>query len=699
MVRERIRTTCRACGHGGCGVYVEVENGEPVALLADREHPISKGYTCKKAYAAFELLRHPDRLLYPQERVGARGEGRWRRLSWDEALGRIAERLQRIKSESGAESVVFGHGTGRDFHRFLYRVANLFGTPNVLTPGHMCYLPRIAICKALGMEIPLCDYDGQPQCVLVWGSNHLISNPDENKGINLAQTLSRGAKLIVVDPRETRLAKKADLWLQLRPATDAALALGMLHVIVTEGLYDHEFVARYTTGFDALRERLAQYPPDVVERITWVPAGKIVAAARLYAGIRPAALQWGVGIEQNVNCVDADRALIYLVALTGNLDVPGGNVIFGLPPGVPRARFSLFDALPDAQRAKLLGGDVYRLGATINRLTPHVVWDAIESGQPYPVRALVVFASNTLTARENARRVHEVLRNRVEFFVATDIFRTPTTELADIVLPAAQWLEHDNIADYWKVHGYVFPRNKVVEPAGEARADHVILDDLGRRLGFEAQFWERYEDSLDYILEPAGVTWEQFRNMPWLRNEPVYRKHERDGFHSASGKLDFHLQQYADWGYDPLPAHVEPPESPAREPEFLARYPLVLTTGTRIFNYFGSEHRQSAALRRTHPDPLIELHPQTAAARGIGDGDWVRILSPRGEVRMRAKLFDGIDPRVVAAEFGWWFPERGPPDYGWSESNINVLTDDAPPLDPGMGATNLKGLMCEVVKE
>jgi anaerobic selenocysteine-containing dehydrogenase len=241
--------------------------------------------------------------------------------------------------------------------------------------------------------------------------------------------------------------------------------------------------------------------------------------------------------------------------------------------------------------------------------------------------------------------------------------------------------------------------DRLLAPAGEARSDHVILNDLGRRLGFEDRFWEDYEDSLDYILEPAGITWEQFKGMPWLQNKPVYRKHESQGFRSASGKLDLYLRQYADWGYDPLPGFVEPPESPAREPEFLAQYPLILTTGTRIFNYFGSEHRQSPTLRKTHPDPLVEVHPEAAATRGIADGDWVRIRSPRGEVRMRARLFDGLDPRVVSAEFGWWFPEKGPPDYGWDESNINVLTDDAPPLDPGMGATNLKGLMCQIVKE
>ena len=697
--KQRVRTICRSCGHGGCGVYVVVEDGKVVKIQPDKEHPVSKGYTCKKAYGSIELQYHPDRLLYPMRRAGARGEGKWERLSWDEALTEVAGKLNQFKQESGAESVVFGHGTGRDFHRFVYRVANLFGTPNVLTPGHMCYLPRVAISKLMGMDISLCDYDSKPACVVAWGSNHLISNPDENKGINLAKTLTNGAKFIVIDPRRTKLADKADLFLQIRPATDSALALAMMHVIVKEDLYDHHFVENYTTGFEKFVERLEEYPPERAEKITWVPKEKIIEAARLYATTKPAAMQWGVGIEQNINCVDADRALIYLVALTGNLDVPGGNVIFGLPPGLPRAKFSLFDQLPPEQHAKMLGGDRYRLGATINRITPHVVWDAIEEADPYQVRAMVIFASNTLTARENARRVHDVLKNKLEYFVAVDIFPTLTTELADIVLPAATWLENDNIADYWKVHGYVFPRNKAVEPEGQARPDHLILNELGQKLGFTEHFWEDYEESLDFILEPAGLTWDEFREMPYLQTDVKYRKYEKDGFNSASGKLDFYLHKYEEWGYDPLPGFVEPPESPAREPEFVEKYPLVLITGQRIFNFFGSEHRQGDYLRRTHPDPMVEIHPDTAAARGISEGDWVHISSPRDKVRFRARIFDGIDPRVVSAEWGWWFPEKDRTDIEVQlESNINLLTEDAGGLDPGMGATNLKGLMCQVEK-
>ena len=402
-----------------------------------------------------------------------------------------------------------------------------------------------------------------------------------------------------------------------------------------------------------------------------------------------------MGIEQNLNCVDADRSLIYLVAMTGNLDVPGGNVIFGLPPVLPRSEFSLFSALSSSQKAKMLGGEKYKLGASIGRLTPHTVWDAILDGEPYRVRALVVFASNLLLARENAKRAYRALEE-VEFFAACDIFKTPTTEMADIVLPAATWLENDNIADYWKIHGYVFPRVKAVEPLGEAKPDHVILNELGKKLGFEKYFWNTYEKSLDFILKPANMTWPEFKKIPYLESPVEYRKYEKKGFDTKTDKFEFYLTKYEEWGYDPLPDYTEPPESPKSDPEFVRKYPLVLTTGHRIFQFFGSEHRQSPLLRGKHPDPLIEINTHTAHELGIDNGAWVKVESPRGAVKMRAKLTEGIDPRVVSAEHGWWFPERLTTDFGWQESNINILTSDSDKLDPGMGATNLRGLMCSV---
>ncbi|UCG71583.1 MAG: molybdopterin-dependent oxidoreductase [Chromatiales bacterium] len=694
-VTTRVRTNCRACGHAGCGAYVEVVGGKATRILPDKAHPISKGYLCRKARGFIDDMQyHPDRLKYPMRRAGERGEGKWERISWDEALTAIAAKFNQIKDESGPEAVVFGHGTGRSHHRFIYRLANAFGSPNVLANGHICYLPRLAVSKQLGMSVPIVDYDNHPQCIMSWGSNTIVSNADEYIGVNLALNLKHHPKYIVVDPQRTKLAEKADIWLQLRPGTDVALAMAMMHVMVAEDLYDKEFVEKYSHGFDQFAERLKEYTPEVAEQITWVPKDKIIAAARLFAEIKPAAIQWGVGIEHNVNCANSDRCLIYMSALTGNLDAPGGNVMFGPPPGLPRMEFcgqNFHDAVD-----RMLGGEKYRLAASINRTSPHAVWDAIEYGDPYQARALLIMGSNPLVARENTERVERCLK-KVEFLVMADVFPTPSTELADIVLPAATWLEFDNIADYWKSHGYIFPRPKIVEPEGEAMSDIEILNELGKKLGFEDQFWDSYEDSLDYILEPEGITWEQFKDMGYLRNEPTFRKYETEGFKSPSGKFELYIQQNADWGYDPLPAHMEPPESPAREPEFVQKYPLVLTTGTRVKEYFGSEHRHSKFLRKKHPAPLLTLHPDAAAARGIADGDWVYIENPRGKVKHKARVFDGIDPRVVAAEFGWWYPELDAPGYGYRDCNINLLTDDLH-VGPESGATNLKGLMCEVTR-
>ena len=694
----KIDTLCRACGHGGCGVQIVKDGEKLIKVEGDKNHPISKGYTCKIARASIELREHPMRLRHPMKRAGARGEGKWEQISWEEALTTISDKLTLFKEESGAESVVFGHGTGRDFQHYLYRLAHLYGSPNVMTPGHMCYLPRIAISKVLGFDIPLVDYDNNPECLMVWGANHLNSNADEYCAINLANSLKRSNKVIVIDPRRTAVTERADLWLQLRPGTDSALALGMLHVIVKENLYDQDFVTNYASGFEQLAERLEQFPPEKVAEITWVPAEQIIEAARLFAAAKSGAIQWGVGIDQNVNCVDGARLLLNMVALTGNFDAPGGNVVFMPSPVMPAREFALFHKLPPEQQKKMLGGEQYKLGTIIGRLTPHVVWDAILEEEPYKVRGMLTFASNLLVIRENAHRVYEALK-KIEFFVTTDLYRTPTVEMADIVLPATTWLEHDGVGDHWKSHGYVFPRNKVVEPVGEAWPDIKIFAELGKRLGFKEYFWDDNRESFDIMLKPAGLTWEEFKDMPeGLQTKPVYHKYKQSGFGAPGRKYEFYIHQLEEWGYDPLPDYHEPPEGPLRETEFVDKYPLILTTGSRLTNFFGSEGRQSELLRKDHPDPLVEIHPQAAAARGIVDGDWVTISSPRGEAKFKANVTDGIDARVVSADFGWWFPEKGGPEYGWRESNINFLTDDQGPNDPMIGATPLKGLQCEIRK-
>jgi anaerobic selenocysteine-containing dehydrogenase len=694
-VQERVvRSHCRAC-HGGCGVLVHLKAGKVVRIEGDPESPISQGTLCPKGIATIQLAYHPDRLLYPLKRKGAKGEGRWEQISWDEAYGLLASKIHEYKSRYGAESIVLGYGTGRDNEAFIYRFANLLGTPNVLTAGHMCYGPRVATSIITCGNLPVCDYGGNPRCVMVWGNNAVVSNPDEYKGVYLSDALAGGAKLIVVDPRFTKLADRSDLWLQLRPGTDVALAMGMLRVIIEEELYDREFVRDWVHGWKEFVLRVDEYNLKRVSEITWVPEEKIREAARLFAAVKPACIQWGVAIEQSINCVDNNRILISLAAVTGNLDVPGGMVFYVPPPTMNASQFGAHKLLPPEQRKKRLGGDLFKLADAFAILNPRFVWDAILRAKPYPVKMAFLISTNPVTTRANASMVYEALK-QVDFLAVSDFFRTPTAELADLILPAATWLEMDYVADFWKRHGYVLARRKVIQ-VGECKSDHEMLNELGNRVGQKEYWWPTIHGALNAILAPSGLTFEEFAEKGYLRGQMEYRKYMKKGFSTPTGKVELLSTRMEEWGYDPLPQFQEPPESPVSRPDLLKEYPYILITGMRPTAFFHSEHRQIPWLRELLPEPLVEIHPETAEREGIKEGNWVIVESPRGRCLQRAKLTLGIDPRVIGAQHAWWFPEKSSPEHGWRGSNINLLTDNDPlTCDPAMGATNLRVLLCRV---
>ena len=692
-----VRSHCRMC-HGGCGVLVYTKDGRVAKIAGDPESPIGHGTVCSKGLASAQMAYHPDRLLHPVRRVGPKGSGRWERISWDEALDAIAHRILDYKARFGAESVAMGYGTGRENEAVIYRFANLLGTPNVLTAGHLCYGPRIATGIITCGSNPIVDYENNPRCVMAWGSNLVIANPDEYKGEALSVCLDAGAKLIVVDPRLTRLAARADIWLQLRPGTDAALALGMLNHIIGEGLYDAEFVENHVHGWEPFVARVREYPVPRVAGITWVPEEKIRAAAHMFATTRPAGIQWGVAIEQQVNCADNNRLLMALMGITGNIDRPGGQVLFKTPKIRNASAFGAHDMLPKAQAAKRLGGDRFRLAGNFAILNPKCVWDAILTEEPYPVKMLFFISSNPVMTRANANEVRKALEH-VEFMAVADFFITPTAELADIVLPAATWLEMDYIGDFWKRHGYILPRKKVVQ-IGECRSDHEMLNDLAHRVGQGEYWWDDFEQGLDYILEPMGITWQDFKKMRYVRGEVTYEKHKTRGFSTPTRKFELYSTLLEKWGYDPLPKYREPVESPVSTPELYREYPFILVTGARSPGFFHTENRQVPWLRELHPDPFLEIHPDTARKLGIVDGDWVVIESPRGKVRQRAKLFRGILPQVVGAQHAWWYPEKREAGQGWNDSNINVLTEDSyESCDPAMGANSVRTLLCRISRD
>ena len=689
-----VRSHCRMC-HGGCGVLVHVKEGRVIRIEGDPTSPISRGTLCPKGIASIQLAYHPDRLLYPLKRKGTKGEGQWERISWDEAYHILVSKMNEIKNRFGAESIVLGYGTGRDNEAFIYRFANFLGTPNVLTAGHMCYGPRVSTSIMTCGNLPVCDYEGNPGCIMVWGNNAIISNPDEYKGVSLSDALAKGAKLIVVDPRFTKLADRSNLWLQLRPGTDVALALGMLHVIIEENLYDEAFVRHWVYGWEEFVNRVRQYPPKKVSEITWVPQKKIEEAARLFATTRPACIQWGVAIEQSINCVDNNRTLIALAAITGNLDVPGGMVFYVPPPTMNASQFGAHRLLAPEQRKKRLGGDVFKLADAFAIINPKFVWDAILHEKPYPVKVVFLISSNPVITRANAIMVHEALK-KVEFLAVSDFFLTPTAELADLVLPAATWLEMDYVAEFWKRHGYVLARQKVIQ-VGECKPDHEMLNELGNRMGQEDHWWPNVQDAFNAILAPSGLKFREFVEKGYLKGKMEYRKYLKKGFSTSTGKVELYSTRMKEWGYDPLPQFREPPESPVSRPDLLKEYPYILITGMRPTAFFHSEHRQIPWLRELLPEPFVEIHPETAEKEGIKEGDWVVIESPRGQCRQRARLTLGIDPRVIGAQHAWWYPEKHSPEHGWRDANINLLTDNDPATcDPAMGATNLRVLLCRV---
>jgi len=690
---KKIRTACRSC-HGGCGVIAHVKNGKVVKVEGDPDSPISHGTLCSKGLAITQLAYHPDRILYPMKRAGAKGEGKWKRITWDEALDTISERFKRVIEEFGPESIVVGQGTGRDYESHLYRFANLIGTPNVLTAGHMCYVSRVGSTLITCGTLPIADYEGGPKCIVIWACNPLWTNPDEYKGENFWRAYKKGAKLICIDPRKGFIANKADLWLQIRPGTDAAMALGFHHVIIEEELYDKEFVENYIHGWEPFKERvLNEYPLEKVQEITWVDKDLIRKAARMYATTKPACIHWGVPTEQTINCVNYTRATTGLMAITGNLDAPGGNALFVNPPTRTVSEFARHKDLSPEQQAKRLGGDQFKLGARVALINPKKAWDAILTGKPYPLKAGILCGSNPVITRANAKEAYEALK-KLEFLVVIDLFLTPTAELADIFLPSATWLEQNHVADNWKRHGYVLARQKCVQ-IGECWQDHKIFLELGKRMG--QPWWPTVEDALNYLLEPSGLTWEQFKEKGYLRGEMVYYKYRERGFSTPTKKVELYSTILEKWGYDPLPKYVEVPESPYSTPHLLKDYPYILNAGLRTPTFFHSANRQIPWLREIRPNPICEIHPETAKKHNIKEGQWVYISSLRGRIKQRAKLNPNIDPRVIVCEHGWWFPEIKDPGHGWNISNVNILTDNAyETLDPAMGSTNLRVCLCNI---
>ena len=675
--------------HGGCALMVGVKGNAIVQVKGNPKGYLNRGYTCFKGKVSADRLDHPHRLCYPLRRAGKRGEGKWQRISWEEALGETAANLLAIKEKYGARACAFGAGMPKGLEHFvLIRLANIFGSPNVVASQDVCHAPReITGVHTCGFY-PVADFHNPTNLILSWGSN-VLSTCEEGQIASLAlEQLKKGARLIVVDPRRTELAQRADLWLQLRPGTAQALALGFLHVIVEESLYDSEFVQKYTYGFADLARHVKHYDPETVAGITWVAPDMIRRAARLYAAARPASLQWGNAIEHDVNAFDAIRSLVCLMAICGNLEVPGGNVNAHDPPIMGLGEFVRADLLPQ-KRIEMIGA-FHGVIPRLMTVPPAHFRKAVLESVPYPVRGYYGMCTNPMIAWADSPVTHKAFMN-LDFVAMAEIFMTPTASLADIVFPVAHQYEMNDIGHYGIGHGMILARPKIVDPPPECWPDIKIMNELGKRVS-NPEFWhDDFEAFLEDVLRPANLTYGEFVDKGWLKGPDRFKLYEEKGFRTPTGKVELKLSTAEKFGLKPLPEFRGLPEEDAPE------YPLILISAKSRY-YLLSSYRWVEKLRRKEPRPIVEIHPQTAATYGISDGDNVIIATRHGEIEQVALVTDIVHPRVVSAALGWWFPEGDAAEqFEWRESNFNMLTSMGK-LGQEFGTPNLKNVPCKIRK-
>ena len=710
--------------HSQCRMRVGIQGNRIISVAGDLTDPESCGELTLRGRFAKEILHAPDRLQHPLRRLGDRGEDKWARITWDEALDTIAGKFQKIKAQYGAEAISFNHGhyhSGDILGIYLARLANLIGTPNVFNPSHVCHLPRVFLEFGFDFGAVFPPDVPHTDCLILWGGNPEATNKPQEIAIKKAR--ARGMKLIVIDPRVTSHARQADLHAQLRPGTDGALALGMLNVIIKENLYDRKFVEKWTTGFHALTAHIENYSPESVAKITWVTVDTIRAMARMYARSKPAAISPRNALDQHTNASCAIRAINILMAITGNLDVKGGNCMV-IPIQMAFNNLKLYEKLPPGQALKKIGAEkcLYsKLSGTWPSAHTPSIWEAINNYDPYPIKALMVMASNPALTCANTNFVIKALK-KLDLLVATDLFMTPTAKLADIVLPAATFMETTRIVTYdthadhgWNKTSRIAISPRVVNPLWESKPDWEILCELGRKLGFSDYFpWKNEEEAIDEMIEPLGLSCEDLKRHPngvdvtvppflykkfngvtrkvllavlgmtKFRNYPdMYRKYKMKGFNTSSGKIDFWSHRLQSLGYEPLPVHVEPAESPISRPDLAKKYPLILIAGSKLEAYTHSMMRNIKQLRRYNPENLLEVNPKTARMLNIADRDWVEVSTARGSIKTRARVTNRIDARVVHLF------------HGFEQSNCNILTDHKA-FDPITGSTGLKSLLCKV---
>ena len=675
-----IRGICSLCS-GNCGIELMIKDDRILEVKGDRNHPISKGYICLKGTALPEIVHSKDRLSKPMKK---NTNGDWQEIEYDETINIIADKLKTIKTEFGPEALSLHTGEAgvrRQFPEYAKRFCQSYGTPNYSSAGSHCHLSKTMANQVTLGVLPSPDYRNS-KCIVLWGYNPENAHPYEIMDIN--EAIRKGAKLIVVDPQEINLAKRADIHLKLRPGTDGALALGLIHVIIKENLYNREFVEEWTTGFEKLVGLVKEYTPEKVEKITEIPSETITRAARLFACNNPSNITPGIAIELLSNGFQTARAISILQGIMGNIDITGGAMMNG---NLPLTSLNLND-IQFNQDA--IGSRKFPLfHKTFNAAQANILSDAILEEKPYAIKAMIVIGSNPLLTWPNTNKLRKALES-LDFLIVMDNFMTETAKLADLIIPGSFFVERNEIWNKIGLsgEGIVGISPKIIESQGIV--EWQFITDIAWAMGYEKEFpWNTEEEFIEYRLKGLGKTFEEIMSNEYgYKYKPFKeRKYIEKGFNTPSGKIEISSKILDDFGYNGLPIYYESAESPLSTKELAEEYPLTLSTGARYLQYYHSRYRNIESLNnyKGEAEPRVRIHPSMAEKKNIQDGDLVRVRSKRGSITLKAEITEEILPTTILIP------------HGWNSANANELTDNIE-LDPISGFPPDRALLVSIEK-
>ncbi len=681
MSEKIIPTMCHGCYYGGynCGILAHVKNDKFIKVEGNPYHPLNKGRLCAKGLSAVQWVYNPHRLLYPLKRTGDKGKGEFKRITWNEALDNICEKLLSIKEKYGPEYIIFIKGQASGwfnlYHQLFVRFLHALGSPNFSwwSPS-VCFVPQLFYhaCTVGGDRYATADYENS-DLIIEWftsggkggaarggpesGNSNLRTSP-----IQVIDRIQNGAKLIIINPKLISLGAntRAYKWIPIKPGTDSALALAMINVIIEKGLYDHNFVETWCHGFQELADHIKKYPPKWAENITGIPSKEIETLAVEYATTPNACIRV-TEAPQKKDLPSFGRAISILIAITGHLDRAGGNVFFYSPVHLKINTFSR--RIPKEIWAKTLGAD--RLFSKIMGGPAIVGADffstvkALTTGKPYKPKAAIIVCTNPINTARGTHHIKQALAN-LEFTVVVDLSYTPTARYADIVLPAATKYEHEADAGIWFNH--LATCNKIIEPLGEARSELEIFMDLAIKMGMGKDFWDgNYFSMMNEYLSPAKITIDELKKnslkgiyLPESDLMNTKERYEKLFLRLPKNKVQLYNKIFEKYDLDPLPVYHGEPEDPHNSPDIYKEFPLIFTDiHSDYFNHH-SWMRSIPWLREIKKDPFIIIHPNTAQKYGVEQGDWVKIESPHGSIKAKCIIYNGIRPDTVMGQHGWW---------------------------------------------